>query len=167
MARQPRFAVDFHRLFDASQGGIPPRPTQPGIEAALRDAAQESGTPYELVRAVAWVESRDDPGHRSADGREGLMGMTLELARTLGCNRWNVLASAIFAATVLRRYFEHFQSWELAIAAYYWGAGRVATCPQGELWPSALQRYVVNVWLAAGWKVPTPNEVLVTQRVPT
>lgn len=161
-----KLALSVHQLIDAGTRAAPP--VDASLHAALLDGAQTARVPFELLNAIAWVESRHDPAaHHELSGRTGLMGLAPSLARHLGADARNPLQAAVAAATWLRQLYEHLgESWELAVAAYSWGVGRVSDCPDGNGWPSELRRYVVAVWRAAGWSIPA-HDVVVLQRAPS
>ena len=58
--------------------------TLPDYEKAMRDAARETGLPWQLIAAVAYQESHWDPSARSHTGVRGIMMLTEDTAERLG-----------------------------------------------------------------------------------
>lgn len=56
----------------------------PDYEKAMRDAARETGLPWQLIAAVAYQESHWDPEARSHTGVRGIMMLTEDTAEHLG-----------------------------------------------------------------------------------
>lgn len=58
--------------------------TLPDYEKTMRDAARETGLPWQLIAAVAYQESHWDPEARSHTGVRGIMMLTANTATHLG-----------------------------------------------------------------------------------
>jgi uncharacterized hydrophobic protein (TIGR00271 family) len=97
----------------------------------LRRVFIEEGVPPELVW-VAEVESTFNPAARSPVGALGLFQLMPATAKSLGLRvsqvdeRLDPERNARAAARYLRQLYGRFGSWELALAAYNGGQGRVA-----------------------------------------
>jgi len=137
-------------------GDRAPLPSAHELMPHFVNAAAVERVPLDLLLALSWVESQHEPSRVNGD-RAGLMGMTLIRAKGLGCARMQPVSALFASARFLARAKDRLGSWELAIAAHYWGIGRVKECPNGMLWPSELQRFVLAVWRAAGWPLPSGN----------
>ncbi|HEX7775114.1 MAG TPA: membrane-bound lytic murein transglycosylase MltF [Parvibaculum sp.] len=58
--------------------------TLPDYEKAMRDAARDTGLPWQVIAAVAYQESHWDPDARSHTGVRGIMMLTEDTADNLG-----------------------------------------------------------------------------------
>lgn len=80
--------VDVHAFREAIQT------TLPDYEKAMRDAADQTGLPWQLIAAVAYQESHWRPDARSHTGVRGIMMLTEDTADALGVeNRLDPIAS--------------------------------------------------------------------------
>ena len=118
------------------------------FRSAFRAAAEDARLPASLLAAVAYVESRFEPGARSPRGAIGLLQVMPSTAAALGLDadrpETNVLAGARF----LRAMLDRFGSSDLALAAYNAGPAaveRAGGAPSGET-----LRYVIDV--TARWR---------------
>tara|TARA_R110000868_G_scaffold37106_4_gene131258 strand:- start:19393 stop:20892 length:1500 start_codon:yes stop_codon:yes gene_type:complete len=107
--------------------------TLPDYEKTMRDAARESGLPWQLIAAVAYQESHWDPEARSHTGVRGIMMLTEDTATHLGvANRLDpvesLLAGAAYIAYLRDRIPEDVAEpdrlW-FALAAYNMGYGHL------------------------------------------
>lgn len=119
--------------------------------AMLESASQKYGLPWPLLARVAWQESRFRPDVisgkvRSSAGAVGIMQIIPRWHPELGEAGALDPAQAIpYAAKFLRRLFDKFGSWELALAAYNWGEGNVARSTNESAWPKETFAYVRDV----------------------
>lgn len=89
-------------------------------------AACEAGVPVRLFDALVSQESRYRPQARSHVGAMGMAQLMPGTARYLGVsNAWDVRQNLAGGARYLREQLDRFGSWELALAAYNAGPGRV------------------------------------------
>jgi soluble lytic murein transglycosylase-like protein len=114
---------------------------------ALRDASIRFGVDARLIRSVIRHESDFDAGVVSHKGAMGLMQLMPGTARALGVTcpfdpRQNVMAGTRY----LRRLYDRFGDWPLALAAYHAGPTRV----EGGRIPAETRRYVTRV--LRSWK---------------
>ena len=89
-------------------------------------AACEAGVPVRLFDALVSQESRYRPFARSHVGAMGLSQLMPSTAQGLGVSDpWDVRQNLSGGARYLRQQLDRFGSWELALAAYNAGPGRV------------------------------------------
>jgi soluble lytic murein transglycosylase-like protein len=63
-----------------------------------------------------------------------------------GADALNPAAAIDYAGHYLRRLYERFGSWELALAAYNWGEGNIArNAGNPAAWPKETRDYVANI----------------------
>ena len=107
-----------------------------GLLAGQADAL---GVPRQLVLAVAYVESRCEPGARSRAGAQGLMQVMpfwrLVLVRHCGADSYRPATSACQGVRILRHYYVRCRgNWHCALNRYSGGArgyvGRVRRAMQ-------------------------------------
>lgn len=92
----------------------------------ILSAACEAGVPVKLFDALVAQESRYRPFARSRVGAMGLSQLMPGTARGLGVSDpWDVRQNLSGGARYLRQQLDRFESWELALAAYNAGPGRV------------------------------------------
>ena len=121
------------------------------VARVLDQAADEAGVSRELVRAVAWIESRWTPTARGKAGERGIMQL---MARTAAGTVADVpaeqlddaAANAAGGARLLRYLLRKFRGAEhRALAAYNWGEGSITHNPDPSDWPPTVRRYVERV----------------------
>ena len=88
-------------------------------------AAKAEGLDVNLLRAVAWTESRGRQGAVSPKGALGMMQLMPGTAAELGVNPLDPDANLHGGARYLARQLSRFQSVPLALAAYNAGPGAV------------------------------------------
>ncbi len=132
-----------------------PDPTDAVVHAALQAAAALHEVPYDLLKAVAWHESRFTPTAQSAVGAMGLMQIMPRTAESLGIDPWDPVEAADGAARMLKRLQAKYEgSWAHALAAYNWGPGNVNDAMSPALWPINTRVYVSKILSDAG--LPSP-----------
>jgi hypothetical protein len=117
-----------------------------GANLAIQAAARTEGLPADYVHAIAWVETRHDPGLVSPKGAAGIMQLlpatSQALAADLGVRNdpFDVALATRMGARYLSRLARRYRgSLDHAAAAYYAGAGRV---PVGGGIPTIAASYV-------------------------
>lgn len=125
----------------------------------IETAARDNGLAPELVKAVAWQESRFNPRARSPAGALGLMQLMPVTARRLGVtDPFDAAQNVRGGAAYLRQELDRFGSnLPLALAAY--NAGEKAVIRYGGIPPYRETRaYVRSVMarLAAETAIPAP-----------
>ena len=138
----------------------PPRAEIPPIEAAVpaysgpassqwfepaRNAARRHGVPEDLFLRLVRQESGWYPGAVSPKGAVGLAQLMPDTARLLGVDPSDPQQNLEGGARYLKRQFDRFGSWPLALAAY--NAGPEAVEQYGGIPPYAeTQGYVQAIW---------------------
>lgn len=97
------------------------------VEAAIEEASKKYGISAEIIRAVAWKESRYNPNAVSKAGAQGIMQIMPETGKELGLEdpfniKQNVDAGAKYLKQMLDRYKGDLKK---ALAAYNAGPGNV------------------------------------------
>ncbi len=110
---------------DAATGssGVPPGTP---FAQEFATASGQHGVPGGLLAAVGWVESRYNVNALSPDGAIGVMQIMPGTAAGLGVDPRIPSQAIEGAARLLRSHHDRFGSWDLALAAYFSGAGAVA-----------------------------------------
>lgn len=143
---------------------------RPRYAETFTRALAHNGLPAEL-EAVAFVESDLVPTAVSRVGASGLWQFMPETARAYGLKvepgydeRRHFIRATNAATAYLRDLYDHFGTWELALAAYNCGFGRVQRVVEGlpgtptDFWamvesasgiPDATERYVARVLAVA------------------
>jgi hypothetical protein len=97
------------------------------VEAAIAEAAKQYNISADIIRAVAWKESRYNPKAVSSAGAQGIMQIMPETGKGLGLEdpfniQQNITAGAKYLRQMMDRYGNDLQ---LALAAYNAGPGNV------------------------------------------
>lgn len=111
-------------------------PGAPGLAGAVsagtpfaqefESAGARHGVPPRLLAAVGWVESRYQVDAVSPDGAIGVMQIMPTTARELGVDPNDPADAIDGAARLLAAHHDRFGTWDLALAAYFSGAGAVS-----------------------------------------
>lgn len=110
-----------------------------------RSAARSHNVPEELFLKLVQQESGWNPTAVSHKGAIGLAQLMPTTAKALGVNPRNPQENLLGGARYLRRQFEKFGSWPLALAAY--NAGPQAVEDHGGIPPyKETQNYVKRIW---------------------
>ncbi|MGC9419199.1 MAG: lytic transglycosylase domain-containing protein [Rhodovulum sp.] len=110
-----------------------------------RTVARRHGVPEDLFLRLVQQESGWNPGAVSHKGAIGLAQLMPDTARRLGVNPRNPRENLEGGARYLRRQFDRFRSWRLALAAY--NAGPEAVERHGGVPPYEETRaYVRKIW---------------------
>ena len=117
-------------------------------ELQIQQEALRQGVPPELALAVARRESGLNPYAVGAAGEVGLYQLMPGTALELGVNPAIPAENIRGGISYLRQQHDRFGSWDLALAAYNAGAGRVST---GSI-PRTTQGYVADILGALGWE---------------
>lgn len=135
-----------------------PRPERAdAFVAQLKPIFADEGMPTELIW-LAEVESSFDPKAKSPVGAAGLFQLMPPTAKDLGLSTWlpderlHPEKNARAAAKYLRRLHGRFKDWELALAAYNAGEGRVA---------GLLKKSDVKTFDAIAAKLPAETQMYV------
>ncbi|NRA98241.1 MAG: lytic transglycosylase domain-containing protein [Rhodobacteraceae bacterium] len=113
--------------------------------ALARQAARSYNVPEELFLKLVQQESNWNPNAVSSKGAIGLAQLMPTTAQGLGVNPRDPKENLSGGARYLRRQFERFGSWPLALAAY--NAGPQAVIDHGGIPPyRETQNYVKRIW---------------------
>ncbi len=93
--------------------------------SVARAAARRHSIPEDLFLRLVQQESGWNPQARSVKGAMGLAQLMPQTARALGVNASDPAQNLEGGARYLRRQYEKFGSWRLALAAYNAGPGAV------------------------------------------
>lgn len=130
----------------------------PDVKHALQQASDQTGVPYKLLLAVAYVESRYNPAAVSPVGAQGLLQLMPRTAESLGVtDPFDPYDNALGGAKFLRRLHDKYGRWDAALAAYNWGPGNVDSDKDV---PTSVQHYISAVqsrWDGAAAPGPTPG----------
>ena len=106
-----------------------------------RDAARKHGVPEDLFLRLVQQESGWNPQAKSHKGALGLAQLMPATARALGVNPMNPRQNLEGGARYLKRQYDKFRTWRLALAAY--NAGPAAVEKYGGIPPyKETQNYV-------------------------
>lgn len=112
-------------------------------------AARRHGVPENLFARLVQQESAWNPRARSHKGAIGLAQLMPGTAKSLGVNPNNPAENLDGGAKYLRRQYERFGSWRLALAAY--NAGPAAVARHGGVPPyKETQGYVKSILAGLG-----------------
>ncbi|NDV01543.1 lytic transglycosylase domain-containing protein [Pseudoroseicyclus tamaricis] len=112
--------------------------------ALARAAAQRHGIPSDMFLRLVQQESGWNAGALSVKGAMGLAQLMPDTARLLGVDAADPAENLEGGARYLRRQYERFGTWRLALAAY--NAGPEAVARYGDIPPYAeTQGYVVAI----------------------
>ena len=112
---------------------------------AMASAACEAGIPVNLLDALVIAESRYNPAALSPKGAAGLAQLMPDSAQRFGVsNVWDPNANLRGGARLLRTLLDEFGRFDLALAAYNAGAGRVRATGRVPRIPETV-RYVSTI----------------------
>ena len=117
------------------------RPKLTGIPAYVQKAAQVSGLPPRLIKAVIHVESRGHEHIVSSAGAIGPMQLEAATAKSLGVNPWNPKENVVGGALYLAKLVKRFGNVKDALISYNEGETALT---QGKIYPAA-DKYAVEV----------------------
>ena len=148
--------------------GAPAAPTNLRTRVMASSQRELSGDPFEisgrrhgidpnLLRAVAWTESRGNNNVVSPKGARGIMQLMPATAAQLGVDPSDPIANIDGGAAYLAQQIATFHNIPLALAAY--NAGPAAVIRYGGIPPFAETRAYVNTIMSrwsgpAGWILP-------------
>lgn len=118
----------------------------PSIQEQIISAAYRWGVDPEVALAVAEQESGFNQGARGASGEIGVFQLMPGTAAGLGVNPYDLQGNIDGGVRYLDQQYQRFGSWELALAAYNAGPGRVAA---GSI-PASTTGYVNAILASLG-----------------
>lgn len=96
------------------------------LDGIVQAAAQQTGVPESVIRAVIQQESAHNPGAVSHKGAQGLMQLMPGTAARFGVyNAFDPAENIRGGTTYLAWLYNRYQSWPLALAGYNAGEGAV------------------------------------------
>lgn len=96
------------------------------LDGIVQAAAQQTGVPVSVIRAVIQQESAHNPGAVSHKGAQGLMQLMPGTAARFGVyNAFDPAENIRGGTTYLAWLYNRYQSWPLALAGYNAGEGAV------------------------------------------
>ena len=96
------------------------------LDSIVQAAAQQTGVPVSVIRAVIQQESAHNPGAVSHKGAQGLMQLMPGTAARFGVyNAFDPAENIRGGTTYLAWLYNRYQSWPLALAGYNAGEGAV------------------------------------------
>jgi hypothetical protein len=96
------------------------------LDGIVQAAAQQTGVPVSVIRAVIQQESARNPGAVSPKGAQGLMQLMPGTAARFGVyNAFDPAENIRGGTTYLAWLYNRYQSWPLALAGYNAGEGAV------------------------------------------
>lgn len=170
-SQQPRASFQFE-----PSTRTPERIQAPGeLDDVFNFAAQEYGVDVDVLRGIAYAESRFNPDIisgkvKSPAGAIGLMQFMPETAKEYGIDPTDPVQAIIGGAAYLRKSLDKFDGdYERAVASYNWGPNRKAY--DSEDWaskaPAETQKYLMTVFDAAGRFKDGASEQTATTRPET
>lgn len=114
----------------------------------VMESAKKHGVPERLLSALLQQESGFNPNAQSPVGAMGIAQFMPATAKGLGIDPLDPLQAIPAAAQYLKRSFDKFGSWELALAAYNAGGGAVGKYGGIPPYPET-QNYVKSIMGAA------------------
>lgn len=121
------------------------------ISSVLQNASSVYKVPFNLLKAVAYTESRYNPTAVSPVGAKGLMQIMPINFESYGItDPFDPVQSANAGAKMLAKLKDKYGNWSQALAAYNWGPGNVNKKPNFEQWPNNTQKYVSGILELSG-----------------
>lgn len=117
------------------------------IQQQIAATATRYGVPVPIALAVAQRESNFNQAARGAAGEVGVYQIMGPTALELGINPYDLTQNIQGGLTYLRRQYDTFGDWSLALAAYNAGPGNVS---RGVI-PTSTHRYVSDILAASGY----------------
>lgn len=134
------------------------------VQEKISLAASRYGVPESIALAVAWQESRYRQSAVSSAGAIGVMQLMPATAAELGVDPYDEDQNIEGGVRYLAQMYSRFGSWDLALAAYNAGPGRVAK--YGGIPPIAeTQSYVASVLRRAEMS-PSPRQDMLGSVLP-
>lgn len=101
-------------------------------DAQFAAAETKYGLPKNLLRRMAYQESRFNPAAKSLAGALGLMQFMPATAKSYGIDPLNPAQSIDAAGKMMAQMYKQFGSWSKALAAYNWGSGNLTKFLAGQ-----------------------------------
>lgn len=111
------------------------------IQSLIVGSAASYGIPPSIALAVARQESGYNQGAIGSSGEVGVFQLMPSTAIELGVNPYNLSENVNGGLAYLSQQYQRFGSWDMALAAYNAGPGRVAS---GNV-PASTRAYVSSI----------------------
>lgn len=119
------------------------------IQAALLTAAADNHVPRNIALRLAEVESAGNPHAVSPAGARGLLQLMPATGGAYGLQTeadfFDPVKNSKAGLAYLRKLYEKYGKWYIALAAYNRGPGWVDKNPDYHTWPSRLIAYVTAI----------------------
>jgi hypothetical protein len=123
-------------------------------------AAQAAGIPESGFVAQIQQESGFNPKAGSPAGAQGIAQFMPDTARSMGVDPWNPEQALYGAARLMRKEYDKYGRWDLALAAYNGGPRRADALRDGRPIPEETRNYVALLAPKYGGVSTNPADII-------